>query len=346
MTIGLTIPGVETVHPREAWEPVGYRMLTDFDRTPSSLNIYDVTRGVAHYTSAINLPDGDPGEILTGVDGIRRLLANTQIDYFHNRNSGGYTRKSDGRWFPGFPVGYSFAVDWLGGVWEIRGWDIYPAATGQHNSYTLPILFLTDRADAASDLMLRSARMIWREARRRGARMRNDPWAHGWFRERTGTGTFTACCGDAVKGQILDGKLNLDYTERPVDGLKYEWTDPLMALHGARPELRLVDTRIGVGFSLPPAASTFEIPIPDDHDPVMAVLTVTADRPTGPGFLSLWGEQPSNTSKLNWRVDTGSIANTTLVEVGRTMAGRPVVRGVMMPNVAHLVVDLVAVISA
>src|SRR5512146_595549 len=143
----LQIPGVETFHQRSEWEPAGYRMASDFTATPNRLVIPNVTRNAVHYTAVINLPDGDPNEILTGEDGIRRLLASATIDYLTNRSDGGYTRRSDGRYFPGYPLGYSFAYDWLGGVWEIRGFDFMPAATGGHNSYTLAHLMLTDRDD-------------------------------------------------------------------------------------------------------------------------------------------------------------------------------------------------------
>lgn len=214
MARSLTIPGVETVHVRETWEPDGFRLTESFTKTPgrrTNWSVADTT--AAHYTSAINLPDGDPGEILNGVDGIRALLARTQIDYYTNRTGGGYTRKSDGRFFPGYAIGYNFAVDWLGGVWELRGWDFSPAATSKHNGHTLAVLLLTDRADPGSPLMLRSARMIQRECVRRGGRLANRPWPHGSFRTRTGTGTATACCGPALTAQIDAGLLDLDYQE-------------------------------------------------------------------------------------------------------------------------------------
>jgi hypothetical protein len=217
----LEIPGVDTVHPREVWEPNGVdnwfgtwylntygdlRRASAFHRQPPALDIEQVEYVATHYTSAIDLPDGDPGEILDGIDGIRALLARSHYDYLVNRTGGGYTRNADGRRFPGYPLGYSFAIDWMGGVWEINGWDFRPAATNHWNEEALAFLMLTDRADPASEAMWRSHRMLSREALRRGARIAPERvWAHGWFAERTGTGTSTACCGPAVKAQIVAG---------------------------------------------------------------------------------------------------------------------------------------------
>jgi hypothetical protein len=215
------IPGVETFHPREVWEPNGIdawygkyllgaygdlRRASAFHRQPRTLDITGVTHIATHYTAAINLPDGDPNEIQSGVDGIRSLLAATHYSYLASRTDGGYRRLSDDRLFPGYPLGYSFAIDWLGGVWEINGWDYQPAATNQWNEEALAWLMLTDRADAGSELMWRSHRALSREALRRGAKIAPERvWSHGWFAERTGTGTPTGCCGDALEDQINAG---------------------------------------------------------------------------------------------------------------------------------------------
>lgn len=202
-----------TYHPRSVWEPDQYQMASSFDRTPARLNPARIDRAAIHYTAAINIPDGDPNEIVGGIDGIRRLLAGITIDYYTNRTGGGYRRLSDRRWFPGYPFGYSFAIDWLGGIWEGRGFDFQPAATSGHNDHTIAILMLTDRADPGTELMWASARELQRETIRRGARLANRPWAHGWFAERTGQGTRTACCGAALKAQIDAGLGDLDHPE-------------------------------------------------------------------------------------------------------------------------------------
>lgn len=205
--------GITAYHPRSSWEPYGARRDTDLSRRPPNQHISQVTRRAWHYTAAINLPDGDPNEILDGIDGIRRLLANAHMDYLRNRKGGGYRSLVTGEWFPGYPLGYSWAYDWLGGVWEIMGFEYLPAATGGHNEYTKADLLLTDRADPASAAMLRSARGMARFCRDRGAPLRDDPWSHGWFYERTGTGTATACCGDANEALINRGLGNMSYSE-------------------------------------------------------------------------------------------------------------------------------------
>ena len=225
------IPGVETYHRRSVWEPNGVdpwygnwllraygdlRRDSAFHRRPPELEITKVTRLAVHYTAAVNLPDGDPGEILTGIDGIRALLARSTFDYLSNRSGGGYERTSDGHWFKGYPLGYSFAIDWLGGVWEIQGWDYRPAATSGWNNSTLAILMLTDRADPATDLAWQSFRALAAEAKRRGARITPESvWSHGWFYERTGTGTPTGCCGDALEAQIEAGAGDWTVTPLP-----------------------------------------------------------------------------------------------------------------------------------
>jgi hypothetical protein len=302
------IPGVATFHPRSAWEPQGYRMAVDFDRTPSKANWSNADLGAIHYTSAINLPDGDPSEILNGVDGIRQLLARTQIDYYQNRTDGGYTRTSDGRFFPGYPTGYSFAVDWLGGVWELRGWDYLPAATSGHNGHTIAILMLTDRNDPAPPLMLRSARMILRETNRRGGKLVNRPWAHGWFVERTGIGTATACCGAPMKAQIDQGLFDLDHPDptTPGDDTVYR------SITGAP---RVLDTR-NEGGALPKGGQrtvhAHRAGLADGATHV--AVTVTAVDTAGPGFLTAWPAGPLPTSSfVNYTTKGATVAGFTIV---------------------------------
>lgn len=214
MPTNVTIPEVDVVFQRQDWEPGNYEMDTDFHRTPSALQFDRVDRIATHYTAALDISDGDPGETQ---DQVRQLMANITVSYYNNKKNGGYQRLADGKWFPGFPFGYSFAVDHWGAVWVGRGWDFIPAATGGHNTHTIAILMLTDLKDPGSEAMWRSFRMISREAKRRGAPLHNDPWAHGWFAERLGYGTPTGCCGDALKAQINAGLGNLDYKEKEAD---------------------------------------------------------------------------------------------------------------------------------
>lgn len=197
MTVGLTIHGVETVHPCEEISTTCYPIVGP------KQDMGNVWMPLAHYTAAIDLPDGDLGEFQYQIGPYLRAV---NKDYWDNRKGTGIT--TCGTHKPGYAIGYSFAVDWLGGAWELRGFDIFPAATADHNSYTFPILFLTDRFDPASALMLQTARAVWREARRRSGRddFRNRPKGH-----RELCGGCTACPGDPIMQQRDLGLLDLDF---------------------------------------------------------------------------------------------------------------------------------------
>lgn len=210
------IAGVDAYHPRTEWEQVGFRMALDFTRLPTAGNLPNVDTMVAHYTGAKNVPDGDPGEDLTTM---RDYLRAIERDYLANRTGGGYVRKADNVYFPGYHTGYSFAVDWQGGVWEIRGFDFLPAATNQHNGHTIAVLFFVDGADKANDAMWASARAIGREARRRSGRADFHPvfTDHGSLTISSGTGTPTACAGPGIRSQLAtQGRLDLDQPEEPM----------------------------------------------------------------------------------------------------------------------------------
>lgn len=211
------IAGVDVYHPRTEWEQVGFRMASDFTRLPTAIKLGAVDQMVAHYTGAKDLPDGDPGEDLASVQGYLRAI---ERDYLTNRTEGGYIRKVDAVYFPGYHTGYSFAVDWLGGCWEIRGFDYLPAATNQHNGHTVAVLFLVDGAFPAPDAMWATARAIGRETRRRSGRADFQPQFtdHGSLTASSGTGTVTPCAGAGIRNQLpTQGNLDLDHDpEEPV----------------------------------------------------------------------------------------------------------------------------------
>jgi hypothetical protein len=210
------IPGVAVFHPRTEWEQVGFRMAVDFTRLPTAIILGNVDTMVAHYTGAGNVPDGDPGEDLTTM---RDYLRAIERDYLANRTGGGYVRKSDGVYFPGYHTGYSFGVDWQGGAWEIRGFDFLPAATNQHNDHTVAVLFFVDGADKANPAMWATARAIGRETRRRAGRagFKNTFTDHGTLTTTSGTGTATACAGPGIRSQLMtEGFLDMAPTPPPV----------------------------------------------------------------------------------------------------------------------------------
>lgn len=205
------IPGVDAFHPRTEWEQIGFRMAVDFTRQPTGFKVDRVDTMVAHYTGAKNVPDGDPGEDLTTM---RDYLRAIQRDYLANRTGGGYTRKMDAVYFPGYHIGYSFGIDWQGGVWELRGFDYLPAATNAHNDHTVAVLFFVDGPDGANDGMWAAARAIGREVRDRSRHplFRKFYTDHGTLTATSGAGTPTACAGPGIRSQLLvEG--NLDHDE-------------------------------------------------------------------------------------------------------------------------------------
>lgn len=190
MTVGLVIPGVETVHPHEEWNTSGYPLVGSFPYQPNK-----IWRPVIHYSAAVNVPDGDLRE---HDNQIGPWLSAIQRDYVTNRK---------------YSFGYAWAIDWLGGVWEGRGFNYRAAANADHNTYTAPILFITDRDDPGSELMWQSARAVWREHRRRANRndFESRPHGHGELYLETGQGTPTACPGTALLAQRNIGLGDLDY---------------------------------------------------------------------------------------------------------------------------------------
>jgi hypothetical protein len=282
VTARLAIPGVETVHPREAVATACYPILGP------PLDISRVWTPLLHYTAAVELPDGDLGEHDYQVG---PYLQAVNRDYWDNRvGTGIYTCASRK---PGYAVGYSFAVDWLGGVWELRGFDILPAATANNNTYTLPVLFLTDAADGASDLALASARAVWREARRRSgnALFLNRPRGH-----REVCGGCTACPGDPLMAQRDAGLMDLDYQPPQEEPPMATLAAPIRVLDtrdkGRQPLDPMQPRRVGV-LPQPPAWA----------GAVRANLTVT--QPDAGGWLSIDG---GATSKVNYPAG-GTVAN-------------------------------------
>jgi hypothetical protein len=176
-----SVPGVATVHPRSSWVDPRYPV------TGPATNWGRIDTAVIHYTAADNLIDGDPGEHASNLPAYIRSI---QRSYETNR---------------GYSIGYWWAVDWLGGVWQLRGWDIKSAANATHNEHTAPILVLVDAADAATDAATESIRCLVAET----SRIAGRPIAitgHGWL-----TGAQTECPGAGLRAQIFAG----DFASRP-----------------------------------------------------------------------------------------------------------------------------------
>jgi hypothetical protein len=98
--------------------------------------------GVCHYTAADDLIDGDPGEAYDRLDD---YLYAIHVSYVRSR---------------GYSIGYNWAVDYLGGIWRLRGWDVMNAANAGYNDQSFSILCLVDGADPLNHLMQQSVRWL------------------------------------------------------------------------------------------------------------------------------------------------------------------------------------------
>lgn len=168
-----SIPGVETLHRREVWQDPKLPV-TGPKPTMAQWDTFPL-----HYTAAVNLPDGDLGEFQYQ---IKPYLQAIQRDYTTNR---------------GYSIGYGFAVDWLGGVWELRGYDIKNAANLNWNHRTGPILCLVDGADPLTAEALWSVNALYAEANRRTGRTLS-------LKGHRDIGA-TACPGGGIYAQIQSG---------------------------------------------------------------------------------------------------------------------------------------------
>lgn len=291
----ITLDGI-TLHPRSAWNT------TQWPVTGPAQIARNITRPAAHYTGAVNLPDGDLGEFEYHVP---RYLAAIQRDYMTDPKRM-------------YSIGYLWAIDWLGGGWELRGFDFKAAATYMHNEYTAPFLFLVDGADEATPLACRTARALWREYRRRSGRadFQSRPWGHGEFRQYTGVGTITPCPGVGVLGQLHRGEMDLG----PED--EETWI--------VKPyRRRAIDTRkIGSNGTRLPARSTLTVEIGMGTE---AIIKVAALEPTGPGWLSLDG---GATTVVDWFDSAGDSGTDYTALTGGKVT---ITSG---PSACHVVVDV------
>ena len=113
-------------HRREVWQSTAEPVASS-----SRFEWSDVDLVVAHYTADDDLPDGDPGEL---ADNLPQYLRNMQHFYLTHPDRG-------------YSVGYAFALDWLGGSWELRGDDFECAANKAVNSRAIAFLCLVDADD-------------------------------------------------------------------------------------------------------------------------------------------------------------------------------------------------------
>ena len=167
------VPGVETFHGWSAWvDP--RKPITG---PAANRDLWDTF--VLHYTAADDLIDGDPGE---HAEDLPAYLRGMQRYYVDSRD---------------YSVGYNFAVDWLGGVWMLRGFGIKCAANRNWNHRTIAVLCLVDGGDPMTAEAVASVNAIYAEAERRCGRSMN-------LVPHSAIGS-TSCCGDGIRAQIASG---------------------------------------------------------------------------------------------------------------------------------------------
>lgn len=165
-----------TIIPRTSWQS------PDMPVTGPKMVLSTIRLLPAHYTAAANCPDNTP-----------LYLRSIQRDYVTNR---------------GYSIGYNFAIDKTGAVYECRGWDIKCAANVNRNTETIAILCLVDGSQPMNAKMVESFKALGAEAQRRCNRSltvvgHRDIGA-------------TACPGDGIYAQVKAGKLTPGDTPDPV----------------------------------------------------------------------------------------------------------------------------------
>jgi len=167
-------------HNRSAW-------VTTRPVTGPAFNWAGINLIVIHYTAADDLIDGDPGESADRLDDYIRSAHNS---YLNDPNRG-------------YSLGYSIAVDWLGGTWEIRGDTFKCAANLNLNDRAIAILVLVDWQDPASKFATAAIQNLVSQIRAKapGAIIighREGPQYHP-------KATKTRCPGDGVFAQLKAG---------------------------------------------------------------------------------------------------------------------------------------------
>lgn len=180
-------------HPRADWVDPALPV-----KGPAIFPWVTADRIAIHYTAALNLIDGDPGEDWAGIPAYLRAI---HRDYMTNPKRG-------------YSIGYGIAVDQRGHTWQLRGVTWKNAANLNWNDRTLAVLVLVDAADELRSPAVEAVRQIV-----------------AWFRAQSPFGDAvkiighrdigaTACPGNGVYGQIVAGLLE-PQPEPPDDEEEY-----------------------------------------------------------------------------------------------------------------------------
>jgi hypothetical protein len=143
------------------------------------MNLNTVSLIPAHYTAADKVPSDTAN-----------YLRSIQYDYTVNR---------------GYSIGYNFAIDKTGMVWECRGFTIKCAANKDWNEETIAVLCLVDGAAAMNQAMVAAFREL-------GA-MCESAVGHGLTVVGHRDIGSTACPGDGIYHQVATGQLTPAWPE-------------------------------------------------------------------------------------------------------------------------------------
>ena len=211
------IPGVDRYLSREEWQPAEHPI------SGPRQNTGQITHGRAHFTAATRI--GDPVA----------FLRMTQRDYKVNR---------------GYSVGYLYAVDTLGVVYELRGTDFRSAAnngdkppydTYNLNPYTAPVLFLVDGHNRLTTDQARSGRAVYRYMQQRTIDAGGKAWISSSALPHSESDN-TNCPGNGIRLDIAEGLLDIDYPGDLYVG-NLTGDDDMTPI----PATIVVDTRRGIG---------------------------------------------------------------------------------------------------
>jgi hypothetical protein len=159
-------------HPRTEWVDVRYPVYGP------PIEWSHIDTAVIHYTADDVVPDGTRPDVVAG------YLRAIQKSYTINR---------------GYSIGYLFAVDQQGGVWQLRGWEYKSAANAGHNDHTFPILMLTSGVERASSAAVHATQQLIADAQAVTHRTLSIV-GHGDL-----VGAATACPGVGLRVQLKAG---------------------------------------------------------------------------------------------------------------------------------------------
>lgn len=314
------IPGIVNVHPRAVWQDPA-KPVTGSQR----FNPAAITQVVAHYTADDDLIDGDPGENIWQMPAYMRAM---QASYLKNR---------------GYSLGYCWAIDWLGGVWEIRGFDYESAANvgdprkigkGKNaNDWTLPILCLVDGNDAMTPAALASFRALGFEMERR---------AHRSLSVITHQDLdYTNCAGRGIIGQVARGEADPGLPVTPPRPPS-EVTIMLDQYHAFEEPTRPFDTR---AYVTPQRPQVWHLALPRAFDPSVngVTINVKVTQPLRAGNLVAWtgnSADPPGTSNLDFAPGE-TVNNEITVPLAPDNTFKLALRGAPGDTLplAHIVID-------